>query len=140
MTKRRRLPQEEATRLKAVAASYDKAIADRLVRERRLSGLAQQSIADATGLTFQQIQKYEKSANRFSAGRLFQIAEFMGVPVTVFFEDLNSSVPNKPQVLSTNAFAIARVYDGIHDAGVQRRFLQLGESFLEAQGNAGSNG
>lgn len=61
----------------------------RHVRQRRmLIGASQEQLGEHSGLTFQQIQKYEKGTNRISAGRLLQIAGFLGVRVESFFEGL----------------------------------------------------
>lgn len=49
--------------------------------------LSQEKLADAIGLTFQQIQKYERGINRMSAGRLYKFSKILGVPVTFFFPD-----------------------------------------------------
>jgi transcriptional regulator with XRE-family HTH domain len=57
------------------------------IRARRnLLGLSQTELADAAGITFQQVQKYEKGANRVGAGRLMQFSEALGVPPSYFFE------------------------------------------------------
>jgi transcriptional regulator with XRE-family HTH domain len=57
------------------------------VKERRLElGISQQKLAEALGLTFQQVQKYEGAANRISASRLYRIGEVLGVDVPYFFE------------------------------------------------------
>ncbi len=57
------------------------------VRDRRtLAGMSQQDLGDRLGLTFQQIQKYEKGTNRVSASKLWEIAAIVGVPVEWFFE------------------------------------------------------
>jgi len=62
------------------------------VRMRRLMlHLSQTALADALGLTFQQVQKYEKGTNRISASRLQQIASFLQVPVPFFFEGVSLS-------------------------------------------------
>ena len=61
----------------------------RKIRALRLErGLSQSGLADGIGLTFQQVQKYEKGANRVSAGRLQQIADMLEVPVTFFYGGL----------------------------------------------------
>jgi len=61
----------------------------RQVRLRReLVGASQEQLGERLGLTFQQVQKYEKGANRISAGRLLQVADFLGVRVESFFEGL----------------------------------------------------
>jgi transcriptional regulator with XRE-family HTH domain len=64
----------------------DEYMGRRLRRRRRLLGLTQQQLAAACGVRFQQIQKYECAANRMSAGRLWQIAKVLDVPVSYFFE------------------------------------------------------
>lgn len=59
------------------------------IRERRVMlGLSQQQLAQMIGVTYQQAHKYERGLNRISAGRLFEIAQVMGVPVAWFFEGL----------------------------------------------------
>ncbi len=59
------------------------------VRLRRMMlGLSQERLGEKLGLTFQQIQKYEKGANRIGASRLYDISQVLGVPVQFFFEDL----------------------------------------------------
>lgn len=60
------------------------------IRERRIMmGLSQQQLAKMIGVTYQQAHKYERGLNRISAGRLFEIAQVLGVPVSWFFEGLN---------------------------------------------------
>jgi transcriptional regulator with XRE-family HTH domain len=59
------------------------------IRERRvMMGLSQQQLARMIGVTYQQAHKYERGLNRISAGRLFEIAQVLGVPVSWFFEGL----------------------------------------------------
>src|SRR4029078_3315429 len=60
----------------------------RLRQRRTLLGMSQEKLGEALGLTFQQVQKYERGANRMGAGRLHQIADVLGVPVAFFFEDM----------------------------------------------------
>lgn len=62
------------------------------MRERRtLLGLSQSHLAERVGLTFQQIQKYERGTNRISASRLWQLSKVLGVPISWFFEDIDRS-------------------------------------------------
>lgn len=62
------------------------------VRQRRaLLGMSQTALANAVGLTFQQIQKYERGTNRASAGRLFEFSLVLDVPVSYFFEGLDGA-------------------------------------------------
>ena len=68
--------------------AIDRYVASR-VRERRLEmGMSQEAVAHALGVTFQQFQKYERSINRISAGRLYKIALTLEVPVQYFFEGM----------------------------------------------------
>lgn len=53
---------------------------------RMLIGMSQEKLGDSLGLTFQQVQKYEKGANRIGASRLYQIARILGVPIEFFYE------------------------------------------------------
>ena len=70
----------------------DKLAGQKLRMRRKLLDLTQQDLADAVGVTFQQVQKYEKGANRIGAGRLFTIASILDVPVQFFFEDMPKDV------------------------------------------------
>lgn len=60
------------------------------VRARRiLLGLSQEKLADGLGITFQQVQKYERGSNRISASRLYNMAQLLDVPITYFFEGVD---------------------------------------------------
>src|SRR2546421_4929228 len=63
-------------------------VGGRIRMRRLLLGMNQETLANALGLTFQQVQKYEGGANRVSASRLSQIANILGVPISYFFNDL----------------------------------------------------
>lgn len=64
----------------------DKHVGARVRMRRMLIGMSQEKLGEALGLTFQQIQKYEKGANRISASRLQQISEALGTPLAYFFK------------------------------------------------------
>jgi transcriptional regulator with XRE-family HTH domain len=64
----------------------------RLRLRRTLLGMSQEQLANAVGVTFQQIQKYERGSNRVSASRLYDISKVLGVPVAFFFEDIGDDV------------------------------------------------
>jgi transcriptional regulator with XRE-family HTH domain len=57
---------------------------------RLLAGITQDELGELTGVTFQQIQKYEKAKNRISASRLFEFAQFLGIPFDAFFRGLKA--------------------------------------------------
>jgi transcriptional regulator with XRE-family HTH domain len=106
------------------------------VRALRLQcGLSQTDLGTLIDVTFQQVQKYEKGANRISAGRLQRIAEVLGVPVAFFFaapaERHPSSGADTPEVefLETEgALRLARAYARIKEPNVRLRLLRLTEA------------
>jgi transcriptional regulator with XRE-family HTH domain len=75
-----------------VADPVDKHVGSKLRARRTKLGMSQTTLADALGLTFQQVQKYEKGSNRIGAGRLQHIAQILKIPVQSFFEGL----PHEP--------------------------------------------
>ncbi len=89
------------------ANAVDRRLGQR-VRTRRLEiGMSQERLAELLGVTFQQVQKYEKGVNRIAASRLFDIAAALDLPVSRFFEGLSS----------TRASGVAEAQQGyIHDA------------------------
>ena len=64
-------------------------VGGRVRMRRKMLGVSQERLAEALGLTFQQVQKYERGANRVSASKLYEIARFLGAPVSYFFEGLS---------------------------------------------------
>lgn len=70
----------------------------RLRRRRSMLGISQSSLAEALGLTFQQIQKYEKGTTRISVGRLWDLSKILSVPITYFFENLDGKTFTQPSV------------------------------------------
>lgn len=77
-------------------------VGKRLRLKRTLQGLSQEAIGNAIGVTFQQIQKYERGINRMGASRLFDFARALGVPVSYFFEGYNEDSGN-----AQNAYGMA---------------------------------
>ncbi len=71
-----------------IADPVDVHVGQRIRARRKTVGLSQSTLADALGLTFQQVQKYENGANRVSASKLYETARCLGVPVSYFFEGL----------------------------------------------------
>ena len=68
----------------------DKIVGARLMKRRRILGLSQGNVASATGVTIQQIQKYERAVNRISSSRLYRLATLLHVPVSYFFESVEN--------------------------------------------------
>src|SRR5260221_10865872 len=66
-------------------------VGQRMRQRRTLLGMSQTAVATAVGLTFQQIQKYERGSNRISSSRLFEFAKVLDVPVSYFFDEMPSN-------------------------------------------------
>jgi transcriptional regulator with XRE-family HTH domain len=75
----------------------DEHLGRRLRRRRRLLGLTQHQLADACGVRFQQIQKYECAANRMSAARVWQLSQVLEVPISYFYEGFGSQRDSRPR-------------------------------------------
>ncbi|PZQ63381.1 MAG: transcriptional regulator [Phenylobacterium zucineum] len=73
--------------MKTEAHPVDRHVGDQIRRRRKLIGQSQQALAEACGVTFQQIQKYERGANRISASMLTAVARSQGVPVATYFPE-----------------------------------------------------
>jgi transcriptional regulator with XRE-family HTH domain len=104
----------------------------RRVRAFRLQkGLSQEKLADQLGVTFQQVQKYEKGTNRIAAGRLQRIAEILEIPITEFFIQHRSigTAQSELSVLVDTAAALrlVRSYSRIRDAKLQQAVLYFVE-------------
>lgn len=101
------------------------------VRHRRwLLGMTQQQLAQAVGIRFQQIQKYESGANRISASRLWDLARALDMPISFFFEGLGAGKdgPNDDGLLQNKeTMDLIRAYYGL-DEGPRRRLLELAKA------------
>jgi transcriptional regulator with XRE-family HTH domain len=112
-------------------------VGQRLRLRRTLLGFSQETLGEAVGITFQQLQKYERGANRISASRLFNLSQVLGVPVTFFFEDLppgDTTVASAGEQNATQEFGsmarretleLVRAYYRIQDDPVRRRAFEL---------------
>lgn len=79
-----------------IAKRVDEYVGERIRGRRAQLGLTQHQLAEVLGLSYQQVQKYETGANRVSCGRLYEIATFLEVPVSYFFEALEPNAPREP--------------------------------------------
>lgn len=123
--------------MKKSTSSIDKEIGTR-VRMRRISiGMSQEKLGEMLGLTFQQVQKYEKGMNRISVGRLVDIAKILGVDIHFFFNGIKSgktepgfaeeeSPAYLADVMSTpEGLQLIRTFTGIKSAKVRKSIVQL---------------
>ena len=112
----------------------DVEIGQRIRQRRVLMGLSQQKLADAMGLTFQQVQKYETGKNRISAGRLHDLAQILRVPVAYFFDGLGADLTEgspSDRFDRAETLKLIRAYWAIPDEGIRRQLLDFVRS-LEA--------
>jgi len=83
-------------------------VGHRIRLRRTLMGLSQEKLADALGLTFQQVQKYERGANRVGASRLYELARVLDVPIGFFFDDMKrpeQAATEPAPVMQSSGFA-----------------------------------
>ena len=80
---------------KAVISAVDEHIGQRLQLRRVMLGLSQKDLADACGISFQQLQKYEVANNRISASRLFELSTVLETPMSFFFLGLPGNIPEE---------------------------------------------
>jgi transcriptional regulator with XRE-family HTH domain len=98
----------------------DKYVGSRVRMRRILLGLSQEKLGAALGLTFQQVQKYEKGTNRISASRLQEISKTLNIPPSYFFDGAPSGTTSQASGAGTEGFSAASVTDFIGTAeGVQ---------------------
>jgi transcriptional regulator with XRE-family HTH domain len=119
------------------ANPVDAHVGHRVRLRRMLIGMSQERLGELLGLTFQQVQKYEKGINRIGAGRLFEVAGILGVPITFFYEDVHSGATpggfaesdEPPPVMeflsSGEGLQLSLAFMRIKDAKVRRRILDL---------------
>ncbi|HEY1542081.1 MAG TPA: helix-turn-helix domain-containing protein [Xanthobacteraceae bacterium] len=119
----------------------DKHVGSRVRMRRMMLSMSQEKLGNALGLTFQQVQKYEKGANRIGASRLQQISTILQVPVAFFFEgapDLPGSrahgldeAPSPAYVsdflATSEGLALTKAFMRIADAKLRRRIVDLVE-------------
>ncbi len=124
-------------------------VGNRVRMRRMLIGMSQERLGKELGLTFQQVQKYEKGTNRISASRLYRIAQILGVPVQYFFEDLPQSVAGPEPVEgmaeardhtmimdflnSAEGLQLNRHFAAIKDPGVRRAVVDLVRNLAKAE-------
>ena len=125
------------------AILLDQQVGSRVHMRRHMLKLSQTDLADGLGLSFQQVQKYEKGMNRIGASRLQQIAHILQVPVTFFFETASPHPPtvardqplaNLNDFMATpDGLALAKAFMTIGDIRLRRRIVDLVEAIERNQ-------
>ena len=125
-------------------------VGNRIRLRRTLLGISQAALADALGLTFQQVQKYEKGANRVSSSRLLDMANVLDVTVSYFFEEMAAGVSEqtpsnlmsakklpaieqeKDPMARRETLELVRAYYRIEDPAVRKRIAELTKAVSRA--------
>ena len=97
----------------------DSHVGSRVRLRRTLLGMSQEKLGEALGLTFQQVQKYERGVNRIGASRLFDLARVLDVPISFFFDDMPDAMGNGAS--SRRSFGFAEGQEGFEDDTLHRR-------------------
>ncbi|HYC03454.1 MAG TPA: helix-turn-helix transcriptional regulator [Azospirillaceae bacterium] len=125
-------------------------VGSRVRLRRTLLGMSQEKLGEAIGLTFQQVQKYERGANRIGASRLFDLSRVLDVPVSFFFDDMpdeadaapaealeaadvaEAVAPDTDPLAKRETLELVRAYYKISDPGVRKRLFELTKSVANA--------
>jgi transcriptional regulator with XRE-family HTH domain len=129
---------------KKQANPVDAHVGNRVRLRRMLVGMSQERLGELLGLTFQQVQKYEKGVNRIAAGRLFEISGILGVPVSFFYEDVDGrrapgfaegrdAPPVMDFLASGEGLQLSLAFMRIEDPKVRRRILDLVRSLADEE-------
>jgi transcriptional regulator with XRE-family HTH domain len=126
----------------------DKHVGARVRMRRMMLSMSQEKLGDALGLTFQQVQKYEKGTNRIGASRLQQISNILQVPVSFFFDGAPhvpgtgrfegmGEAPSPAYVsdflATSDGLALTKSFMRIHDSKLRRRIVDLVEQIAAGE-------
>ena len=133
----KKLSDTDAPTTKKAPNPIDRYVGSRVRMRRMLVGMSQEKLGEALGLTFQQVQKYEKGTNRIGASRLHRIASVLGVPVEFFYEGAplgsatstgfaESSSTYVSDFLSTSeGVQLVKAFLAIKDPKIRRKVVEL---------------
>ncbi len=126
-------------------------VGSRVRLRRTLLGMSQEKLGDAIGLTFQQVQKYERGANRIGASRLYDLSRVLDVPVSFFFDDINPEAAaaalaaagggggedaapryEPDPMMRRETLELVRAYYRIPDSQIRRRLFDLTKAIANA--------
>jgi transcriptional regulator with XRE-family HTH domain len=127
-------------------------VGGRVRLRRTMLGMSQDKLADSLGLTFQQVQKYEKGVNRIGASRVFEISRVLGVPIQFFFDDYDVATgrsygfaeeseddgASMMELLnSPEGVQLCMHFASIKDAKIRKRVLELVKSLSDGENAPG---
>ncbi|MGE5503159.1 MAG: helix-turn-helix domain-containing protein [Actinomycetota bacterium] len=133
----------------------DAHVGARVRLRRTLMGMSQEKLGEALGLTFQQVQKYERGTNRIGASRLWDLCRVLDVPVSFFYDDMPVALVNAPvagffglaeempplperdPMVKRETLELVRAYYGIQDPLVRKRVYELAKALSGDPASAG---
>ncbi len=133
----------KARKTKDGPSLIDMHVGSRIRARRGLLGMSQKDLGAKVALTFQQIQKYERGANRIGSGRLYEFSKILGVPISYFFDEMSpelqayaekgakrgkqlpDSAPDASIMDQRETLDLVRTFYAIDDALVRQRFVEL---------------
>ena len=129
----------------------DVRVGRRLKERRARVGMSQERLGELLGVTYQQVQKYERGANRIGASRLFDLSRVLDVPVSFFFDDMPADAANAPvddedmpaaeektgayepdPMAKRETLELVRAYYRINDPSVRKRLFELTKAVANA--------
>ncbi|HUC62087.1 MAG TPA: helix-turn-helix transcriptional regulator [Alphaproteobacteria bacterium] len=141
-------PRARTPRLKTGKPNpVDIHVGSRVRLRRTMLGMSQEKLGDAIGLTFQQVQKYERGANRIGASRLFELSRVLDVPVSFFFDDMPADSASRivrgqlaeeaesfdlDPMAKRETLELVRAYYRIDDPGVRKKVFELSKALARA--------
>jgi transcriptional regulator with XRE-family HTH domain len=134
--------------MKKAPNQIDRHVGGRVRMRRMMIKMSQEKLGDALGLTFQQVQKYEKGTNRIGASRLQQIAGVLGVPVDFFFN--GAPGPDSPaeglsetaapsyeaDLLTAEGLKLLRAFHMVKNPKIRRRLVELTQALASGEADA----
>jgi transcriptional regulator with XRE-family HTH domain len=146
-----RTPRRPGRRKSDKPNPIDIHVGSRVRLRRNMLGLSQEKLGEAIGLTFQQVQKYERGANRIGASRLLELSSVLGVPVSFFYDETDpvhappvpTGFEETPQegfdsdpLRRRETLELVDAYYTIGEVSVRRRLFDLAKSLAAAAGGA----
>lgn len=138
------MPAQQKLRPRGGYNPVDVHVGKRLRLRRTLLGMSQEKLGEALGLTFQQVQKYERGANRIGASRLFDVSRILDVPISFFFDDMGDDTAsqspaqqrgvsyepehNPDPMAKRETLELVRSYYAIDDMPTRRKIFELVKS------------
>jgi transcriptional regulator with XRE-family HTH domain len=139
------LPKKSGRPRVEVPNKDDVHLGARVKQRRVVMGLSQEKLGKQLGITFQQVQKYERGVNRISASRLMDMSRILQVPITFFYDELPASgfgegeqeeFLGKDPMMKRETLALVRAYYRISDPQVRKRVLELTKAMGKAESDS----